>query len=137
MFILQTNYLWSLIKRITIPEIKQDPWFLKNLPEEIIEAEKKGYVETKMDQPSQNVEEIMRIIQEARVQGSKAGDGGEAGTGSMNVRRWDDDEIDVRDDYENVWLRPSFGEWMAFYLFCWHCIWSNFYPKKNKNISGN
>lgn len=76
-----------MIKRITIPEIKQDPWFLKNLPEEIIEAEKKGYVETKMDQPSQNVEEIMRIIQEARVQGSKAGDGGQAGTGSMNVRR--------------------------------------------------
>ena len=91
-----------MIKRITIPEIKQDPWFLKNLPEEIIEAERKGYVETKKDQPSQTVEEIMRIMQEARVpgQGSKAGDGGQAGTGSMNVE--DDEEIDVRDDYENV-----------------------------------
>jgi len=37
----------------------------------------------------------MRIIQEARVpgQGSKAGDGGHAGTGSMDVE--DDEEIDV------------------------------------------
>lgn len=76
---------------------------MKNLPEEIIEAEKKGYVETKMDQPSQNVEEIMRIIQEARVQGSKAGDGGQAGTGSMNVEdEMTIEEIDVRDEYENV-----------------------------------
>ncbi|PNY07750.1 serine/threonine-protein kinase SAPK3-like protein [Trifolium pratense] len=88
-------------KRITIPEIKQNPWFLKNMPKEIIEAERKGYVETK-DQPSQSVEEIMRIIQEARIpgQGSKPGEDGQADTGSMNIE--DDEEIDVSGDYENV-----------------------------------
>lgn len=75
---------------------------MKSLPKEIIEAEKKGYVETKKDQLSQSVEEIMRIIQEARIpgQGSKAGDGGQAGTGSLEVD--DDDEIDVSGDYEHV-----------------------------------
>lgn len=71
------------------------------MPKEIIEAERKGFMETKKDQPSQSVEEIMRIIQEARTpgQGSKAIDGGQAGTGSMDV---DDEEIDVSGDYENV-----------------------------------
>jgi serine/threonine-protein kinase SRK2 len=102
MFIFHTNYILSLLKRITIPEIKQNPWFLKNMPKEIIEAERKGYVETKKDQPSQSVEEIMRIIQEARVpgQGSKTGDDGQGDTGSMNIE--DDEEIDVSGDYENV-----------------------------------
>jgi serine/threonine-protein kinase SRK2 len=102
MFIFHTNYILSLLKRITIPEIKQNPWFLKNMPKEIIEAERKGYVETKKDQPSQSVEEIMTIIQEARVpgQGSKAGDDGQGDTGSMNIE--DDEEIDVSGDYENV-----------------------------------
>jgi len=92
-----------LLKRVTIPEIKQNPWFLKNMPKEIIEAERKGYVETKKDQPSQSVEEIMGIIQDARIpgQGSKVGDGtGQAGTGSMNME--DDEEIDVSGEYENV-----------------------------------
>lgn len=75
---------------------------MKNLPKEIIEAERKGYEETKKDQLSQSVEEIMRIIQEARMpgQGSKGtGDGGQAGTGSLDVE--DDEEIDVSGDYEH------------------------------------
>jgi len=92
------------LKRITIPEIKQNPWFLKNLPKEIIEAERKGFEEPKKDQPSQKVEEIMKIIQEARVPGpgSKAGDGigGHGGTGSLDIE--DVEEIDVSGDYENV-----------------------------------
>ncbi|RZC11299.1 Serine/threonine-protein kinase SAPK3 isoform B [Glycine soja] len=89
-------------KRITIPEIKQYPWFLKNMPKEIIEAERKGFEETTKDQPSQKVEEIMRIIQEARIpgQGSKAGEVGQVGTGSLDIE--DDEEIDVSGDYEQV-----------------------------------
>lgn len=93
-----------MLKRITIPEIKQNPWFLKNLPKEIIEAERKGFEETKKDQPSQKVEEIMKIIQEARVpgEGSKAGDGigGQGATGSLDIE--DIEEIDVSGDYEHV-----------------------------------
>ncbi|XP_042438405.1 serine/threonine-protein kinase SAPK3-like [Zingiber officinale] len=52
-------------KRITIPEIKKHPWFLKNLPNEIMNSEKTNY-ETENDQALQSVEEIMRIIEEAK-----------------------------------------------------------------------
>ncbi|XP_057761653.1 serine/threonine-protein kinase SAPK3-like isoform X1 [Arachis stenosperma] len=54
-------------KRITIPEIKQHTWFLKNLPREIIEADRRINEESgKEEPPSQSVEEIMRIVKEAR-----------------------------------------------------------------------
>ncbi|XP_043707580.1 serine/threonine-protein kinase SAPK1-like isoform X2 [Telopea speciosissima] len=52
-------------KRITIPEIKMHPWFLKNLPKELIEGEKNN-VDANLDQPSQSIEETMRIIREAQ-----------------------------------------------------------------------
>ncbi|RYQ81054.1 hypothetical protein Ahy_Scaffold1g107064 isoform E [Arachis hypogaea] len=55
------------IGRITIPEIKQHTWFLKNLPREIIEADRRINEESgKEEPPSQSVEEIMRIVKEAR-----------------------------------------------------------------------
>lgn len=56
-------------KRITIPEIRKHPWFLKNLPKELIEGEKTQYGEKESDQQDQSEEEIMRIIQEARTPG--------------------------------------------------------------------
>ncbi|KAI3973709.1 hypothetical protein MKX01_031129 [Papaver californicum] len=58
-------------KRITIPEIKRHPWFLKNLPRELVEVEKSNYHYQTVDQhqPTQSVEEIMQIIQEARTPG--------------------------------------------------------------------
>ena len=88
-------------KRITIPEIKQNPWFLKKLPRETMEAERKGGEDTQKDQPRQCVEEIMRIIQEARTPGpmSKASDVGQTGTGSLDD---EDDEVDVSGDFEHV-----------------------------------
>ncbi|XP_020573822.1 serine/threonine-protein kinase SAPK3-like isoform X2 [Phalaenopsis equestris] len=54
-------------KRITIPEIKKNPWFLKNLPRELADGEngEKAYHDNEM----QSVEEIMRIIQEAKTTG--------------------------------------------------------------------
>ncbi|XP_072987327.1 serine/threonine-protein kinase SAPK3 [Typha latifolia] len=46
-------------KRITIPEIKKHPWFLKNLPKEIAEGERTNYEGRQADQPMQSVEEII------------------------------------------------------------------------------
>ncbi|CAI0413114.1 unnamed protein product [Linum tenue] len=70
-------------KRITIPEIKQLPWFLKNLPKELVEIEKTNFSEAGgCEQPAQSVEEIMRIIEEAKVPGKGAKAGGEQATGS-------------------------------------------------------
>lgn len=83
-----------MTKRITIPEIKQNPWFLKNLPKEIIEAEKKNYEEAQKDQPSQSVEEIMRIVQEARMPGQGSKGGGLAGGGGS----MDGEDVEVEDE---------------------------------------
>ncbi|CAI0518626.1 unnamed protein product [Linum tenue] len=68
-------------KRITIPEIKQLPWFLKNLPKELAEIEKTNFSEAGgCEQPAQSVEDIMRIIEEAKVPGEGAKAGGEQTT---------------------------------------------------------
>ncbi|WCJ20768.1 Serine/threonine-protein kinase SRK2A [Euphorbia peplus] len=85
-------------KRITIPEIKQHPWFLKNLPKELIEIEKKKNAE---DEPSQSEEEIMRIIAEAKIPG-EGGKMSEQGIGSTSDDIDDADlesEIDVSADF--------------------------------------
>lgn len=58
------------LKRITIPEIKQHPWFLKNLPREISEREKASFKDKEAVEPTQQpVEEIMRIVQLAKTPG--------------------------------------------------------------------
>ncbi|OIW10335.1 hypothetical protein TanjilG_28086 [Lupinus angustifolius] len=85
-------------KRVSIPEIKQNPWFLKNLPKEIIEAEKEGYEGIQKDQPSQSVEEIMKIIQEGRTPGPGSKDGDYAVTGSMDFEDDDNEEVEEEVD---------------------------------------
>ncbi|KAL6184705.1 PREDICTED: serine/threonine-protein kinase SAPK2-like [Fragaria vesca subsp. vesca] len=51
-------------KRITIPEIKSHPWFVKNLPMEMMEGG--SWESNEMNNPVQSVEEVQSIIQEAR-----------------------------------------------------------------------
>lgn len=86
-----------LLKRITIPEIKQHPWFLKNLPKEIVEIEKTKYKEKEGDGACQSVEEIMHIIQDAGIPGKEGktggGGGGESDTDDL------ESEVDVSGDY--------------------------------------
>ncbi|XP_057456492.1 serine/threonine-protein kinase SRK2A-like [Lotus japonicus] len=72
--------------RISISEIKQLPWFRKKLPREIIEADRKSGEKAEKEQPSQYVEEIMRIVQEARTPGPGSEDSEEeAWTGSSDA----------------------------------------------------
>ncbi|KAJ7538356.1 hypothetical protein O6H91_11G044700 [Diphasiastrum complanatum] len=52
-------------KRITIREIKNHPWFLKNLPEDLTH-EDSSYNYDDPNHPPQLIDEIMRIINEAR-----------------------------------------------------------------------
>jgi serine/threonine-protein kinase SRK2 len=55
-------------QRIKIKEIKSHPWFLKNLPRELTEAAQAMYYER--ENPSfslQCVEDIMKIVEEAKV----------------------------------------------------------------------
>ncbi|KAL5973771.1 Serine/threonine-protein kinase srk2a [Asimina triloba] len=90
-------------KRITIPEIKNHPWFLKNLPRDLIDVEKPNYQGRGKDEESQSVEEIMQIIQEARMhaEGSKA-------TGQAAVGTVDADEGETDLDSEEVELSGDF-----------------------------
>lgn len=83
-------------KRITIPTIRKHPWFLKKLPRELADGEKLNYGDKDREQPSQTVEEIMRIIQEAKTpaQGSEAVKQWASGLGDA-----DDLDTDVDEGY--------------------------------------
>ncbi|XP_055810221.1 serine/threonine-protein kinase SAPK2-like isoform X3 [Solanum dulcamara] len=52
-------------KRITIPEIKKHPWFLKNLPVEFMEEGRNECID--VNNPRQSIEEVLAVIQEARI----------------------------------------------------------------------
>ncbi|RXH97145.1 hypothetical protein DVH24_035813 [Malus domestica] len=86
-------------KRISLPEIKKHPWFLKNLPKELIEVERTNYAVVERDQPKQSIEEINKIICEARTPGeggSKAGGQAVAGPSDSDDLETDlDSEVDV------------------------------------------
>lgn len=56
-----------ILQRITIKEIKNHPWFLKNLPRELTEAAQALYY--RRENPTfslQSVEDIMKIVDEAK-----------------------------------------------------------------------
>lgn len=55
------------LQRISIKDIKNHPWFLKNLPRELTEAAQTAYY--RKENPTfslQSVEEIMKIVEEAK-----------------------------------------------------------------------
>lgn len=85
-------------KRITIPEIKQHPWFLKNLPKELVEGERTRYRQMNHGKPIQSVEEIMKIIEEAR----KVVVGAQSDKSALLGSSCDNDDTDEDVDIEDV-----------------------------------
>ncbi|XP_068636430.1 serine/threonine-protein kinase SAPK2-like isoform X2 [Aristolochia californica] len=92
-------------KRITIPEIKNHPWFLKNLPVEFMEGNDPNSQNNDIDTPSQNIEELMAIIQEAqkpaeipKVVGGHLLRGGSLDLDDMDTDA-DCDDIDISGDF--------------------------------------
>lgn len=53
-------------KRITMPGIRQHDWFLRNLPADLLAENDPSYQYNDPAHPPQSIEEIMRILQEAR-----------------------------------------------------------------------
>nr|VDD37454.1 unnamed protein product [Brassica oleracea] len=53
--------------RISIPEIKNHAWFLKNLPADLIEESNTGSQFQEPEQPMQSLDAIMQIISEATI----------------------------------------------------------------------
>ena len=88
-----------LLKRITIPEIKKHPWFLKNLPREISEREKANYKYTEPAEPAQAVDEIMRIVQEAKTPGDMSKVVDPTLLAEMAALESDEEEADAEDTY--------------------------------------
>ncbi|WVZ21700.1 hypothetical protein V8G54_009022 [Vigna mungo] len=65
--LLSRIFVANPLRRITIKEIKNHPWFLKNLPRELTESAQAIYYQR--DSPNfhlQSVDEIMKIVGEAR-----------------------------------------------------------------------
>nr|AAW49219.1 protein kinase 1 [Aegilops tauschii] len=92
-------------QRITIQEIKNHPWFLKNLPIEMTDEYQMSLHMVGVNAPPQTLEEIMAIIQEARIpgDGSKfAGQLSVPGLGSMELDDIDDVDVDVEDSGDFV-----------------------------------
>ncbi|KAE8721775.1 Serine/threonine-protein kinase SRK2E [Hibiscus syriacus] len=54
-------------KRISIPEIRNHEWFLKNLPADLMDENTMNNQFKEPDQPMQSVDEIMQIISEATI----------------------------------------------------------------------
>ncbi|KAJ8765526.1 hypothetical protein K2173_014648 [Erythroxylum novogranatense] len=85
-------------KRITIPEIKNHPWFTKNMPVELMEDEEGSLKnDDSSEESSQSIEETIGIIKEAR----KGGEGPMSLGGIMEFDDIDDvDDLDM-DDIES------------------------------------
>ncbi|AQL05915.1 Serine/threonine-protein kinase SRK2C [Zea mays] len=82
-------------QRITIPEIKKHPWFLKNLPIEMTDEYQQSMQLADMNTPGQSLEEVMAIIQEARKPGDAMNLAGQLPClGSVDLDDIDFDDID-------------------------------------------
>ncbi|KAI4330184.1 hypothetical protein MLD38_028487 [Melastoma candidum] len=84
-------------KRITIPEIKRHPWFLQNLPIELME-DGKGLAmpgDAGRYESAQSTEETLAIISEGRKVADIGNAGELAGGGSMEFDDLEADDIDI------------------------------------------
>lgn len=88
-------------KRITIPEIKNHPWFLRNLPVELMEGG--SWQSNDVNNPSQSVDEVLPILHEARKPLNYPKIGGLLSVGSMDL-----DEFDLDTDLEDIEMFSDF-----------------------------
>ncbi|KAK8706627.1 hypothetical protein V6N13_050182 [Hibiscus sabdariffa] len=85
-------------KRISIPEIKNHEWFLKNLPADLMDESSMNNQFEEPDQPMQSVDEIMQIISEATIPATNTNNLDHYLTGSLDLD--DDDMEDLDNDSE-------------------------------------
>ncbi|KAH9299458.1 hypothetical protein KI387_031140 [Taxus chinensis] len=85
-------------KRITIPEIWNHPWLLKELPVELLEGAEAGYQYDDPSNPLQSEEEIRKIFAEAR---SSAGEAKKSEEEALVGGLPDPEDMDVDGDVED------------------------------------
>ncbi|OAE27430.1 hypothetical protein AXG93_3911s1120 [Marchantia polymorpha subsp. ruderalis] len=91
--LLKQIFVANPAKRISISEIKNHEWFLKNLPADLIDGSNLSYVFEDPNHPPQSIEEIHRIINEARTCGAGSGMGSFLGDSGL-----DGDDMDLEND---------------------------------------
>lgn len=98
----ECNHLISRIfvadpaKRISIPEIRNHEWFLKNLPGDLMDENMRDNQFEEPDQPMQSIDEIMQIISEATIPATGTHMLNHCPTGSLDFD--DDMEEDLETD---------------------------------------
>nr|CAB3498570.1 unnamed protein product [Digitaria exilis] len=78
--------------RITIPEIRNHPWFLKNLPADLMDDSTMSNQYEEPEQPMQSMDEIMQILAEATIPAA----------GSSGINQFLNDGLDLDDDMEDL-----------------------------------
>ncbi|KAK0606086.1 hypothetical protein LWI29_034004 [Acer saccharum] len=78
--------------RITIPDIRNHPWFLRNLPADFMDEKKMGSQYEEPDQPMQSTDVIMQIIAEASI----------PAVGSHGISCLLNDGFDMDDDMDDL-----------------------------------
>ncbi|RID42536.1 hypothetical protein BRARA_J02412 [Brassica rapa] len=99
--LLSRIFVTNPAKRITLKEIKNHPWYLKNLPKELLESAQAVYY--KRDNTSyslQSVEDIMKIVGEARNPASSSSISKSLGSGAGEEEEEEDVEAEVEEEVE-------------------------------------
>lgn len=91
------------MQRITIKDIKSHPWFLKNLPRELTDAAQAVYYRRENPTYSlQSVEDIMKIVEEAKTPPPASRSIGGFGWGGVEEEeKVEDLEEDVEEEDED------------------------------------
>nr|WNV33357.1 protein kinase [Betula platyphylla] len=100
--LLSRIFVANPLKRIKIKEIKSHPWFLKNLPRELTEAAQAIYYER--ENPSfslQSVEDIMQIVEEAKVPPPSSRSIGGFGWGGEEDGDSKEEDVDAEEEEED------------------------------------
>ncbi|KAF3597784.1 hypothetical protein DY000_02027849 [Brassica cretica] len=92
-------------KRISIPEIRNHEWFLKNLPADIMNDNVMNSQFDESDQPGQSIEEIMQIVAEATVPPAGTQSLNQYLTGSLDLE--DDMDEDLESDLDDLDIDSS------------------------------
>lgn len=81
-------FVFDPAARISIPQIKNHEWFLKNLPMDLMDEKTMGNQFEEPEQPMQSVDTIMQIISEATIPAA----------GAHGLNRYMTDNLDMDDD---------------------------------------
>ncbi|KAM3311315.1 hypothetical protein ACQJBY_031783 [Aegilops geniculata] len=77
--------------RITIPEIRNHPWFLKNLPADLVDDSTMSSQYEEPEQPMQSMDEIMQILAEATIPAA-----------GSRINQFLNDGLDLDDDMDDL-----------------------------------